>query len=120
LELALLAVRQVGDARVGDVRKARAIEQVVGREGRRMAAARAPEAEAAAGHAADREVEVVAHREVAKQQRRLVGAPEALSDALVRRQLGDVFAEEMDPPVRRRKVAGYGVEKQRLPGPARE
>ena len=37
LELALLAVRQVGDRLVGDVRQARALEQVVGRARRGMA-----------------------------------------------------------------------------------
>ena len=67
--------------------QARALEQVVGRDASRHGAApRAPEAEAAAGDAAHREEQVVAHRQVAKQQRRLVGAPQALADALVRRQ----------------------------------
>jgi hypothetical protein len=75
LELALLAVREVGDALIGDVRKARAVEQVVGRDARGMARPRAPEAEAPARDAAHGEVEVVAHRQVAEQQRGLVGAP---------------------------------------------
>ena len=117
LELALLAVRQVGDALVGDVAEAGALEQVV--RWPRCDAWRArgrPQAEAAAGDAAHREEEVVAHRQVAKQQRGLVGAAQALADALVRRQLGDVLAEEMDPPGGGREVAGDGVEQRRLAG----
>ena len=116
LELALLAVREIGDALVGDVRQACAFEQVAGGHGRRMACARAQEAEAAVGDAAHREEQVVAHREVAKQQRRLVGAPQPFADALVRRQVGDVFAEEMDPPGGGREVAGDGVEQRGLAG----
>jgi hypothetical protein len=116
LELALLAMGEVGDALVGEVRETRALEEVVGGDRRGMARAGAPEAEAPVADAADREIEVVAHREVAKQQRRLVGAPEALPDALVRRQVGDVFAEEMDPPGSGREVAGDGVEERRLAG----
>ena len=86
-----------------------ALEQFVGRRARGMRCApRTQEAEAAAGDAAHGEEEVVAHRQVAEQQRGLVGAPQALADALVRRQLGDVLAEEADPPGGGRKVAGDG------------
>ena len=98
LELALLAVRQVGDDRlVGDVRAGatRSSRSCVATATRGRA--RAAEAEAAAGDAAHREEQVVAHRQVAEQQRGLVGAPQALADALVGRQRGDVLAEEADP-----------------------
>jgi hypothetical protein len=78
-------------------------------DGTRAAAAEAPVA-----HAAHRQEQVVAHRQLAEQQRRLVGAPQPLADALVRRQFGDVFAEEADAPAGGREVTRDGVEQRGL------
>ena len=81
--------------------------------------ARADEREAAARAAAAGEIDVVAHGEVLEQQRNLVGAAQAAANALVRRQQGDVLAEETHRSRGRRKVAGHVVEQRGLAGAVR-
>ena len=78
--------------------------------------ARPAEVEAAARDAAHGEEEIVPDREVAEQQRRLVGAPQSHADAVVGRHLGDVLAEEAHAARGRREVAGDDVEQRRLAG----
>src|SRR5260370_25023118 len=98
LELAQLAVRQLRDQPLGQMREAGAFEQVLRRHARGMAGARPDETEAAAADAAGREEKIVPDREVAEQQGGLVGAAQAAADPFVGRQFGDVFAEEPDAP----------------------
>ena len=79
-------------------------------------AGRSQEAEAMARHTAHRQEEIVAYREIAEQQRRLVGAPKPHTDPLVGRQHRDILTEEADAATRRREVAGDDVEQRRLAG----
>ena len=82
----------------------------------RAVARRPEEAEAVAGDAAHRQEEVVAHREVAEQERGLVRASQPHADALVGRQRGHVLTEESHPAPRGREVAGDDVEQRGLAG----
>ena len=86
LELALLAVRQArhqalrprtAGARARAARRSRAREGCAARGRRKL--------EAAARDAAHGKEKIVADREVAEQQRRLVGAPQSHADAVVGR-----------------------------------
>ena len=77
LELAQLAVRQLRDQPLRQMREAGAFEQVLGRDARGMPGARPDETEAAAADAAGRQEKIVADREVAEQQGGLVGAAQA-------------------------------------------
>ena len=81
-----------------------------------MGRARAQEAEAATRHAPHRQKEVLRHRELAEEERGLVGAAQAHADALVGRQRGDVLAEEAHGARGGREVAGDGVEQRGLAG----
>ena len=116
LELALLAVRQGSDRRVADGFEPHALE--------RRSVARCDASVARGRRKLKRPLATprTARKRLsrtdrfAKQQRGLVGATQALPDPLVRRQLGDVLAEEMDAPGGRRKVAGDCVEEGRLAG----
>jgi hypothetical protein len=119
LELPLLAVRQIGDPGGGDAGEPGSLEQLVGGALRGAGRSRMAHREAAARDTAHGEEEVLAHRQVAEQERGLVRAAQALADALVGRELGDVLAEETDPAGGRRKVAGDGVEERRLAGAVR-
>ena len=76
----------------------------------------AQEVEPAARHAAHGKEEIVPHREIAEQQRRLIGAPEPHADAVVGRHQGHVLAKEAHAAGRRREVAGDDVEQGRLAG----
>jgi hypothetical protein len=114
LELALLAVREVGHRLVGDVVQPYTLQQVGRGQRRAVRGARAPDAEAALRDTAHGQEEVVPHREFAEQQRGLVGAPQPLADALVGRQRGDVLAEEFDPPGGGREVPGDRIEQRGL------
>ena len=96
--------------------QAHALEQLVGRQARRVRGARPAEVETPARHAAHGEEQIVPDREVAEQQRRLVGAPQAHADAVVGRHLGDVLAEEAHAARGRREIAGDDVEQRRLAG----
>ena len=79
--------------------------------GARTQQRKAPPRDAAAG-----EEDAVADAQAAEQLRDLVGAPHAAADALMRRQVGDVLAEEADAAGGRHEVAGDGVEQRRLAG----
>jgi hypothetical protein len=116
LELALLAVGQGRHRMVRDRLEPDSLEEIVGRKARGVRGARAQEAVAPARHAAHRQEQVVADREVTEQERRLVRPSEAHPDPLVWRERGDVLAEEADPPGRGREVAGDGVEQRGLAG----
>jgi hypothetical protein len=74
------------------------------------------EAVAAARDPGDGEEQIVAHRELPKQQRGLIGAAQAAADPLMRRQVGHILAEEADPPFAGREIAGDRVEQRRLAG----
>ncbi len=116
LQLALLAMSQVAHQFAGQMVHAHAVQDVVGGPLRRMRRSGAQEAEAPAGDAAHGQEQVVAHAQFLEQQRRLVGAPQPLADALEGLQRGDVFTEEQDPPCSGREVAGDGVEQGGLAG----
>ena len=106
LELALLAVREGRHGLPGHIGEPDALEQRL----RRLAPRRSEDAVAVARDAAHREEQVVPHREVAEQERGLVGAAQPHADALVRRQRGHVLAEEQHATARGREVAGDHVE----------
>jgi len=116
LELALLAVRQRGHRLVGQRLEPDAMEQLLGGQPRGVRAARTQEAVAPTRHPAHRQEQIVPHREIAEQERGLVGAAKAHADPLVRRHRGHVLAEEADPPGGGREIAGDGVEQSGLAG----
>jgi hypothetical protein len=116
LELALLAVGERGDGLGGDGGEPHALEEVAGGRPRGVVGPRAEQREAPAGDAAHSQEHVVLHRQLAEQQRGLIGAAQALADPVVRRPGGDVLAEEAHPPGGGGEVAGDHVEQGGLAG----
>src|SRR4030095_10980331 len=76
----------------------------------------AHEGETAAASPAHREIKIVEYREIAEQKRDLIGPPQSAPYALMRRQGGDVLAEEPHGPGGRHEIAGDGVEQGGLAG----
>ena len=118
LQLPLLAVRQICDQLVRDLIEAHGVGQFA-----RIAAPRRP---SAVGRSRDSRPRVTPRAaryrlsmtgQPAEQHGVLVGAPQAAADALVGRQLRDVFAEEAHATAGGRKVAGDRVEQRGLARP---
>ena len=119
LELALLAVAQFGDKLILHGGEVDGLHEVLGRIHQRVVAARPQQREAPARNAAAREIHVVDHRKAGEQRGDLIGAAQAPPDALVRREVRHVLAEEADRPGGRREVAGDAVEQRGLAGAVR-
>ena len=107
--------RSTPGARATDCRRTRSSSSSVA-SARGMRRAWPEEVEAPARYAAHGEEKIVADRQVAEQQRRLIGASQSHADALVGRHLGHVLAEEAHAAGGRREVAGDDVEQRRLAG----
>ena len=92
LELALLAVRQLGDEGLALVRQMHGIHELLGRMHQRFVATRPHERVATARDTTAGEIDVVDDGEPGEQQRDLVGASETPADALVRGKHSHVLA----------------------------
>ena len=95
------------------------LHEVLGRLHQRVVAARAQQREAPARDAAAGEIDVVEHRQAGEQRRDLVGAAQAAADALMRREMRHVLAEEADRAGGRGEIAGDAVEQRGLAGAVR-
>ena len=95
------------------------LHEVLGRLHQPVVAARAQQREAPARDAAAGEIDVVDHRQAGEQRRDLIGAAQAAPDALVRREVRHVLAEEADGAGGRGEIAGDAVEQRGLAGAVR-
>ena len=118
-KLPLLAVTQCRHQRVAHGLQMHRVQDRFRLHHGAIVGARTRQREASARDAAAGEIDVFAHGQPRKQQRDLVSAPQPAADALVRREGGDVLAEEADRAGGRREVAGDAVEERRLPGAVR-
>src|SRR5262245_40772953 len=116
LELALLAVAEFAYQPIAHLLQVHGLDQVLGRLQEGVAGARADQREAPARDAAAGEIDVVEHGEAGEQRGDLVGAAQAAADALVRREVRHVLAEEADGAGVRREVACDAVEERGLTG----
>ena len=119
LELALLAVGEVADERVGLVAEQHALGCRAGPLAGVLVLLAREHPQASAVMPEDREKDVVLDREAGKEPRLLVrpGKPERRPHP--RRQVGDVTAHHLDRPRRGLEVARDEVEQRRLPGAVR-
>ncbi len=120
LELALLAVRQIGREDVAARRQTHLLEDAArwGGEGR-VAARVAPEAEAVARARLHRKRHVFERGEFGIDARNLEGARQPAARPLGRRQAGDVLAGENDAPGVRHQSARELTDESRLAGAVR-
>src|SRR6202790_2633990 len=116
-KLALLTVGELGYPATLHRGQMHRLDQIVGRLHQRVVAARPKWREAAARNATAGEVDVVVNVQARKQRGNLIGAPKAAADALIRRKVGHVLAEEADRAGGRGKIAGDAVEQRGLPSP---
>ena len=114
LELALLAVGELGDQLLADGIEMHRMGEVMGAAQRAVVLARAQETEAPAGDAAGRQIEIVEDAEAPEQHRVLIGAPHAAADALIGGQMRHILAEEADASGGGREIAGNRIEERRL------
>ena len=116
LQLPLLAVAERRHQRVGDAVEMHGVDDRFRLHHVDVVTARTQQRKAPPRDAAAGEKDAVADAQAAEQLRDLIGAPHAAADALMRRQVGDVLAEEADAAGRRQEIAGHGVEQRRLAG----
>ena len=114
LELALLAIGELGDPGVAHRRQPHRLDQLVGLGGEGVAPPRAQEREAPSRDAPTGEIDVVRHREPGEEQADLISPAQTAPDALIGGENRHILAEEPDGARGRQEIPRHAVEQRGL------